>query len=111
MEEELFAMVTPDCGAAVAAGAEAVGRIERHLARDLARAAMLVPPRMGPYLAHAEQAMEDPHSDYAVWMAEVCRSHHAEFSKAVREMPVGFEQWLAGSVLDPAACRALAPPR
>jgi len=108
-EEQLFTIDAEPCDAAVEAGTQAVERIGRRLARDLARAAVLAPAQMGPYVAHAEYALENPRSDYAAGMAEVCRSRHAEFTKAVQERPAGFQQWLAASVLDPAACRALAP--
>jgi len=53
------------------------------MTRDLSRAVLLVPKRMETYVAYAAEAVQDPHSDYAIRMAQVCRAKHRVFVNAV----------------------------
>jgi hypothetical protein len=94
--------------------------VEERLARDLARAAILVPEKMQDYVWYAAEAVQDPHSDYAIQMQKVCRARHAAFAKAVEQLGEGSPEtgdfatasadWFRKHILNPESCRALTFP-
>jgi len=89
-------------------------------ARDLARAAILVPERMRDYVWYAAEASSDPHSDYAVQMQKVCRKRHSAFTTAVHQLDKGSgisdyfttasPDWFRAHILNTETCRALTFP-
>jgi len=84
--------------------------IKYRLPRVLARAVELVPEYMGAYVRYALKAAPNPHTDYAVQMASVCRKWHSEFVQAVESLPDSDRDWFVRSIFDPKQCRAIAVP-
>lgn len=90
------------------------------IARDLSMAVLLVPDKMDAYVVYAAEAVQDPHSDYAIQMEHVCRARHEKFVKAVENLGAGTPEkgyfatassdWFRKHILDPDNCRALAIP-
>lgn len=89
---------------------ESLGRQGENLARNLARAVLLVPEKMPSYVSYALTSTLDPHSDYAVQMQTVCRVKHAEFIKAIEELPSDKKGSFVKHVLNPERCKPLALP-
>lgn len=98
------------CGAEAVDEMKSLGALGDRLPHDLARAALLVPNKLPPYVAYASTSVQDPHSDYAVQMQAVCRGKHADFVRAVEGLPADQMVWFVKHVLDPDGCHALALP-
>jgi hypothetical protein len=90
------------------------------IAHDFSRAILLVHEKMDAYVVYAAEAVQDPHSDYALQMVPVCRARHRAFVKAVENLGAGAPEkghfatastdWFKKHILDPDNCRALAIP-
>jgi len=90
------------------------------IAYDFSSAVLLVPEKMDAYVVYAAEAVQDPHSDYAIQMQRVCRAHHVAFLRAVEDLGAGAPEkgyfatasadWFRKHILDPDHCHALAIP-
>jgi hypothetical protein len=89
---------------------KSLGKLQDHLPRDLAKAVDIAPDRMYDFVSYAYDSIQDPHSDYAVQMQVVCRSHHGMFLNAVNRMPENDRTWFTTKIFDPTGCRAIALP-
>jgi hypothetical protein len=98
------------CDAEPIADMMSLGRLGDRLSRDLARAVLLVPSRMPAYVAYADEAVQDPHNDYAVQMQTVCHMNHSGFTRAVNGLPEKEKDWFVEHILNPDGCHALALP-
>ena len=87
-----------------------LGRLSEGLPRRLAQAILLVPERLPDYVAYALISTQDPHSDYAIQMQNVCRAEHPRFMKAVAGLPPSKKDWFIKHILNPDGCRAVALP-
>jgi hypothetical protein len=88
----------------------AMARVYEGLARELARAVLLVPSFLPSYVSYAATAVLDPHSEYAVEMKKVCQHAHADFIRAVKELPEHERQVFAKEVMNPNDCRVITLP-
>jgi len=98
------------CSGESIADMKSLSQLGEHLPRDLARAVLLAPEKLPIYVAYASTSVQDPHSDYAVQMQQVCRANHPEFVKAVEGLSADKKEWFVKHVLKPAGCHALALP-
>ena len=98
------------CSSETVSDMKSLGRLGERLPRDLAKAVLLVPNKLPDYVAYALISTQDPHSDYAMQMQTVCRGKHAEFMKAVEELPSDKRSWFIKQVFNPQGCHALALP-
>lgn len=87
-----------------------MSRLGERLPRDLAEAVLLAPQMLSKYVAYASLSVQDPHSDYAVRMQPVCQAKHAEFVRAVKELPGDKREWFVNHVFNPESCHAVAFP-
>jgi hypothetical protein len=87
-----------------------LGRLSEGLPRHMAQAVLLVPEKLPDYVAYALISTQDPHSDYAIQMQNVCRAEHPGFIKAVAGLPPDKKDWFIKHVFDPDGCRAVALP-
>jgi hypothetical protein len=98
------------CDAETVADMKSLGRIGERLPRTLAKAVLLIPDKLPAYVSYALTSVQDSHSDYAVQMQNVCRTKHAEFLKAVGNLPIDKRDWFVKHILKPDDCHALALP-
>lgn len=98
------------CSVESVADMKSLSQLGEHLPRDLARAVLLAPDKLPNYVAYASTSVQDPHSDYAVQMQNVCRANHHAFVKAVEELPADKMDWFTKHILNPDGCHALALP-
>jgi hypothetical protein len=84
-------------------------RLQYHLPRLIAKAAILVPEKMLEYIAYAFLSM-NPDSDYAVQMQKVCRARHREFVDAVDKLSAENKSWFMSKIFDPDMCKTFAFP-
>lgn len=84
--------------------------IQTRMSRDFARSVILRPERMYQYISYPVIMGRDPHDDYAVRMAAVCRSRHLEFVAAVDRLPEKDKAWFLRIVFDPSGCRTITYP-
>lgn len=89
---------------------QTLGALRDRVPRDMAIAVVLVPEKLSEYLNYGLVSTQDPHSDYAVQMENVCRKMTAQFRVAVRNLPSDKRDWFTTHVFNPAACRAIALP-
>jgi hypothetical protein len=89
---------------------ESLARVRDDFAHELARAVLVVPRFLASYIRYSLLATRDPHSNYAVEMAAVCKVAHDQFVNAVRQLSATDQQNLTRSVLDPNGCRVIAVP-
>jgi hypothetical protein len=87
-----------------------LGSLQARLPHDLAKAIEMHPDQMYDFVSYANDSIQDLHSDYAVQMQAVCRSHHRPFLNAVNQMPEKDRNWFTTKILNPAGCRAIALP-
>jgi hypothetical protein len=98
------------CDAEPIADMVSLGSLGDRLSRDLARAVLLVPNRMPAYVTYADEAVQDPHNDYAVQMQTVCHKNHSGFTKTINGLPEKEKDWFVKHILNPVGCHALALP-
>lgn len=89
---------------------KALAQVNEGLAREVARAVLLVPTLLPRYLEYATVAVQDPHSAYAVEMKRVCRALGADFSRAVEQLPGDKKRVFGTQVMNPSGCKPLAIP-
>jgi hypothetical protein len=109
-QEEVWLTLRDDC-AEFAADVKVLGRLRDDLPRDLSRAVMLAPEKLPDYLCYSIKSVEDPHSDYAIRMQEVCRIDTRGFRNAVDELPPALREPFLNRVFDPDTCRAIKLPQ
>lgn len=87
-----------------------LSELHARMPHDLARAVLLVPEKLPNYISYAYNAVQDPHSDYAVQMQSVCRAKHNAFLDALGSLTPDDRQWFVKKIFDPNECRAIAVP-
>jgi hypothetical protein len=108
-QEVLSALDAAVCDDESVAEMKALARVKYGFPQLLARAVEIAPEYMRVYIRYSLIAL-NPHSDYAVQMQRVCRSHPREFKKALSTLPETDRRWFAKDVFDPNHCRAIAIP-
>jgi len=81
-------------------------RLQYRLPRDTAKAVLLAPDKMLPYVSYAQISL-NPESDYAVQMRKVCRARHKQFIEAVNELSPKDKAWFITKIFDPDGCRTI----
>jgi hypothetical protein len=81
-------------------------RLQYRLPRDTARAVLLVPDKMFPYVSYAQISL-NPESDYAVQMKKVCKARHKEFIGAVNQLSPRDKAWFVSKIFNPDGCRTI----
>ncbi len=87
-----------------------LSRVRDGAARELANAVLLSPDDMFQYVEYALNAVEDPHSDYAIQMKRVCVGNKVEFAKAVNNLPAEKKETFQKHVMNESTCQPLALP-
>jgi len=87
-----------------------LNQLEERIPRDLARAVLMVPAKIPEYVAYSIVSVQDPHSDYALQMQKICRTRHAEFVDAVKNLPRVKRDRFLKYVFDIDGCNALSLP-
>jgi hypothetical protein len=109
-QEVLMTLGDSLCDGESLAEMTAMARVYEGFARELARAVLLVPSFLPSYVSYAATAVLDPHSEYAVEMKKVCRHAHADFIRAVKELPDHERQVFAKEVMNPNDCMVITLP-
>lgn len=98
------------CAQEPVADMETLDQVGAGLAREFTRGVILVPKFLPSYVNYAIVAIDDPHSDYAIQMAKVCRRAPSAFGKAVEGLPEVKRRFFVEHVMNPKNCRPLAVP-
>jgi len=86
-----------------------LGQLQYRLPRLLARAVLLVPEKMFPYVSYALISV-NPESDNAIQMRKVCRAKHQEFVNAIDKLSPRDRKWFVSDIFNPEGCRTIAFP-
>jgi uncharacterized membrane protein len=110
--EQVVVMTLGDalCTAESLSEMKTLARINDGFAYQIAKAVLIAPGYMQLYVAYSITAVSDPHSDYAVRMAAVCRKAPPAFSAALAQLSAGDRELIAQHVINPTTCVALALP-
>ena len=98
------------CDRETVAEMKVLGGLSDRLAHNIARAVVLVPERMMPYVTFSLMTTSDPHSEYSTEMQRVCLRRKKELAAAVEKLPADKKQWFTTHVMNLASCQALSLP-
>ncbi len=98
------------CDRETTAEMKVLGGLGDRLARNIARAVILVPEKMISYVNFSLMTTSDPHSNYAIEMRRVCLHRQQELAAAVDTLEMDKKQWFRTHVMDLSTCQALSLP-
>jgi len=87
-----------------------LSKVNEGIGRELANAVILAPDLMQSYVLYSLDAVQDPHSDYAIQMRRVCQQTRHPFVESVKKLAPDKKKWFAEHVMNPESCKPLAIP-